>query len=277
MIDIHVHFFPPAIFRAIWRYFEQGSHGLWPILYRVHTKKHVEMLRSFGVERFTSLLYAHKAGLADSLNAFVREWSAKEAALLPFGTIYCGDGNVAGKARTLFEDWNFYGIKLHPFVSHENLDDERMFDAYEVMEALDRVVVCHPGSAPVYDQTDGPRRLRRILERFPRLKVVVAHCGAFEYGDYTALAHEYEGVYFDTAMNCVHTHVFRDNCPGPSFFLQFQDRILFGTDFPNLPYDYMNQVDALKALELGEEIERKIFSENARRLLGLEPAGGGGQ
>jgi len=27
IIDFHVHFFPPAVFRAIWRYFEVKSRG----------------------------------------------------------------------------------------------------------------------------------------------------------------------------------------------------------------------------------------------------------
>ncbi|MCB1315537.1 MAG: amidohydrolase family protein [Leptospiraceae bacterium] len=268
MIDIHVHFFPPAVFRAIWRFFETRSSGLWNIRYRLHTDDHIRMLKDRGVRHFTTLVYAHKREMAAFLNDFVAEWSQREAAIIPFGTIFAGDGNVINAARDIFEQRGFYGIKAHPFVSGEELDDPRFFPAYELMQSGGRILVCHPGSGPVYDRTDGARRLRRVLKEFPKLKVVVAHCGAFEYRDYPLLADEFEHVYFDTAMNCVHTHVFHNNCPGPAFFQRYQDRILYGSDFPNIPYDYAEQKEAILNMQLGERIEQNVFQNNARRLLG---------
>jgi predicted TIM-barrel fold metal-dependent hydrolase len=268
MIDMHVHYFPPAVFRAIWRYFESKSLGLWKIRYKQHTEKHIATLKSFGVTRFTTLLYAHKPGLADYLNEFIFEEAKIHPELIPFGTIYAGDGDVARRARRLFEEYNFAGIKLHPFVSLEQLDDPRFFSAYEIMQAKGKIVICHPGSGPVYDHTDGASRVENILREFPNLKIVIAHCGAFEYGDYPRLAREYPNVYFDTAMNCVHHNTFHNNCPGKNFFLEFEDRVLYGSDFPNIPYDYLDQSTSLKALQLGNTIERKIFTANAEKLLG---------
>jgi len=52
--------------------------------------------------------------------------------------------------------------------------------------------------------------------------------------------------------------------------LKNQDRILFGSDFPNIPHAYSNQVAALRKLNLGENIERKIFNDNALNLLALK-------
>lgn len=261
------------MFRAIWRFFETSSSGLWKIRYRLAGEEHVSTLKSYGVERFTTLLYAHKKGLAPVLNDFIAEWKEKEHSLLPFGTIYAGDGDVLKTARSLFESHGFMGIKLHPFVSGEEIDDPRFFPAYELMESLGRVVVCHPGSGPVYTATDGADRLRNVLGQFPGLRVVIAHCGAFEYGEYPLLADDFPHVYFDTAMNCVHTHVFEHNCPGRPFFLRYQDRILFGSDYPNIPYDYTEQIDAVKAFNLGADIEAKILRKNAERLLDLPGSG----
>lgn len=269
MIDIHVHYFPQPLFEAIWRFFETRGHGLWPIHYKLHGKAHVETLVSFGVERFTTLVYAHKPGLADYLNAYVLQAASADARMLPFGTIFCGDGEVRHRARRMFEEDGFLGIKLHPFVSGEEVDDPRLFDAYEIMEAHDKVLICHTGSGPVYDAKDGADRISRVLTQFPRLKIVVAHCGAFEYCHYEALAEEHPTVHFDTAMNCVHTPVFPNSCPGREFFLRFQDRILYGSDYPNIPYPYDEQLKSLRALQLGEAVERKIFRENAERLLAL--------
>jgi predicted TIM-barrel fold metal-dependent hydrolase len=270
MIDIHVHFFPPGVFQAIWRYFETPTHGLWGVKYKLHGNEHVETLRNEGVKQFTSLVYAHKPGLAGYLNDFIRESADRFPELIPFGTVFVGDGQSERVARRIFEVYGFFGIKLHPFVSKENLDDQRFFPVYEIMEDLGKVLVCHPSSVPVYKHTDGAVRLRRVLSRFPRLRVIVAHCGAFEYGDYCALADDFECLYFDTAFNCVHTEFFSNNCPGREFFLKYQDRVLFGSDFPNIPHEYSNQVTALRKLNLGEAVERKIFNDNALKLLGLK-------
>ncbi|MBX7218576.1 MAG: amidohydrolase family protein [Blastocatellia bacterium] len=269
MIDLHVHFFPESVFQAIWRYFETESHGLWTITYKLFGPEHVAELERQGVERFTSLVYAHKPGLAPFLNDFVNQSQERFPAMIPFGTVFAGDGDTSRTARTIFENYGFYGIKLHPFVSQEDLDDTRFFPVYEAMEGLGKILICHPGSAPVYGKADGPHRLRRVLTRFPRLKTVIAHCGAFEYEQAAQLAEDFEFVYFDTAMIGVHVDVFRGNSPGRDFFLRYRNRIVFGSDFPNIPYAYQDQVAALTNLHLGPEIEAQIFRTNALSLLGL--------
>jgi uncharacterized protein len=269
MIDIHVHFFPPALFQAIWRYFETPGHGLWKVKYKMHGRELINTLKNHGVRCLTTLVYAHKPGLADYLNNFVHESVSQYPELIPFGTIFAGDGRCGKVAKTIFEDYEFIGIKLHPFVSKEHVDDIRFSPVYEIMQDLGKVLVCHTGSVPVYNCTDGAIRVRKVLNQFPKLKVIIAHCGAYEYRDYHSLVKDFEFVYFDTAMNCVHNNVFSNNCPGRGFFIEHQDRILFGSDFPNIPYEYSYQVEAIKKLELGESVERKIFNDNAVNLLDL--------
>lgn len=269
MIDIHVHFFPPPLFQAIWRYFETPGHGLWKVKYKIHGKRLIDELNGHGVKRITTLVYAHKPGLADYLNDFVYESASRYPQLIPFGTVFVGDGRSEEVARKIFEDFDFIGIKLHPFVSNEEVDDKRFFPVYDIMQSLGKTLVTHTGSVPSYQRTDGAIRLKRVLNRFPRLKVIVAHCGAFEYGDYNSLVKDFEFVYFDTAMNCVHNELYSNVCPGRQFFIDHQDRILFGSDFPNIPYDYSYQVEAIRKLELGKSVERKIFNDNAAKLLGL--------
>lgn len=60
---------------------------------------------------------------------------------------------------------------------------------------------------------------------------------------------------------------FPHNCPGREFFVRNADRVLFGSDFPNIPYEYKRQVEALLEKKLGTEIEDKIFFKNAEALL----------
>lgn len=269
MIDIHAHFFPPKLFQAIWRYFETPGHELWKVKYELHGRELINTIKAHDVERLTTLVYAHKPGLAEYLNNFVYESASQYPELIPFGTIFAGDRRCGKVAKTIFEDYGFFGIKLHPFVSKEEVDDRRFFPVYDMMQTMGKILITHTGSVPVYQRTDGATRLRRVLSRFPRLRVIVAHCGAFEYGDYHSLVQDFEFLYFDTAMNCVHHELFSNSCPGRRFFIDHQDRILFGSDFPNIPYEYSYQVEAIKKLGLGKSVEIKIFKDNAVKLLGF--------
>ncbi len=268
MIDIHVHYFPRPLFEAVWRVFE-GPDGYWPIRYKLDGAAFVDQLRSEGVERFTTLVYAHKPGVADGLNAFVAEAAKAFPEILPWGTVFAGDPDPRASALRCFDDYGFLGLKLHPVVSGEMVDDPRLFPVYEVVQAREKILLVHAGSGPQGWMFDGPARVRRVLERFPALKLIVAHCGAVEFAAFSALALEFPTVYFDTAMVSVPVPGFAGNCPGADFYRRHADRILYGTDFPNIPYDYKDQAAAIRALNLGTTIERRIFHDNAAELLGI--------
>jgi predicted TIM-barrel fold metal-dependent hydrolase len=50
-------------------------------------------------------------------------------------------------------------------------------------------------------------------------------------------------------------------------------KILLGSDFPNIPYAYAEQIAVLVRLDLGEQWLRAVCWDNAARLFGL--TGGG--
>ena len=56
VIDAHVHLFPPRVFEAIWRWFEQWG---WPIRYRLQAREVVDFLLGRGVEQMVALQFAH--------------------------------------------------------------------------------------------------------------------------------------------------------------------------------------------------------------------------
>ena len=51
--------------------------------------------------------------------------------------------------------------------------------------------------------------------------------------------------------------------------LALGDRVVLGSDFPNTPYVYAHQLEALVRLELGDDWLRGVLSDNGARLLGL--------
>ena len=47
------------------------------------------------------------------------------------------------------------------------------------------------------------------------------------------------------------------------------DRILFGSEFPKLPYPYLTAVEAVLGLDLGTEWSRAVLHDNAATLFDL--------
>ena len=46
-------------------------------------------------------------------------------------------------------------------------------------------------------------------------------------------------------------------------------RILFGSDFPNIPYPYLHALEVLQDLDLGDEWLRAVCYHNAAKMFGV--------
>jgi predicted TIM-barrel fold metal-dependent hydrolase len=50
--------------------------------------------------------------------------------------------------------------------------------------------------------------------------------------------------------------------------IDLADRVVLGSDFPNIPYPYAHQIEALIRLDLGDDWLRRVLHDNGMRLLG---------
>jgi predicted TIM-barrel fold metal-dependent hydrolase len=118
--------------------------------------------------------------------------------------------------------------------------------------------------------------MRQVLDRFPCLVAVIAHMGAPEYAEFLDLAGRFEEVRLDTTM--VFTDFFEAEAPYPRDLLArlagLQPKVLLGSDFPTIPYPYAHQLEALAALELGDDWLRAVCWENGAELFGITSADG---
>jgi hypothetical protein len=91
-----------------------------------------------------------------------------------------------------------------------------------------------------------------------------------EYAEHLALT-SYPNVHLDTTMAL--TPFTEALMPFPRDLrprlADLQNRIVLGSDFPNIPYEYAVQLSSLEALELGDDWLRAVCWENGARLLGL--------
>ncbi len=276
LFDAHVHFLPEPIMRRVWDHFD-GRGPLvgreWPITYRWSDEDRVAHLHAMGVRRFTALPYAHKPGVADYLNDWAAQFASRTPGCVRSATFYPEPG-AGDYVPRLVED-GVEVFKVHVQVGDFDLRDPLLDKVWGTLAESGVPVVVHAGSGPVPNRHTGPRPVAEVLARHPRLTAVVAHLGAPEYADFLALAERYERVHLDTTM--AFTGFFEQMAPYPASLLprlrELGDRVLLGSDFPNIPYAYAEQLAALAALELGEDWLRRVCWHNAVALFGLGDAG----
>jgi predicted TIM-barrel fold metal-dependent hydrolase len=269
LFDVHVHFLPPNIQRAVWAVFDDAGPKIgreWPIRYRESHVERVELLRAMGVRRFSTLPYAHKPGVASYLNGWSREFAAAVPEVLWSGTFYPEEGAAAYVGELVSAGVEVF--KLHLQVGEFHLDDPLLDDTWGLLAEADVPVVVHAGSGPVGNDYTGPGSTLRLLERHPRLPIIVAHMGAPEVQTFLELAESYERVRLDTTM--MFTDFFGVDYPDALLprLLDLQHKILLGTDFPTIPYPYVHQLEGLARLDLGDDWLRAVCWGNGAELFG---------
>jgi hypothetical protein len=264
MIDVHTHLHPPRLFAAIRRWFAERSD--WRLEHPTEPQAVAQTLRAHGVEKFVFCSYAHKPGMARELNGWLAQ-TARElgAGAFALGTVHADDPAPAADMQAALRD-GCIGLKVHENVQRFGLDDPRLTGALDAVADADGFVLVHVGAIPWSDETnDGPRRIAAVLARHPALRIVVAHFGVPDWKAYLALAAREPRLFLDTTMvfapeSPMHRAIARDVVAANA------SRIVYGTDWPNIPYPYEGELSGLWALGLDEAELRAITRENARRL-----------
>jgi predicted TIM-barrel fold metal-dependent hydrolase len=262
---------PPRLFAAIRRWFDE--HTDWNLRGPTEPAAIAAALRAAAVDRFVFFSYAHRPGMARALNRWLREVAAALPDGLPLGTVHAEDDDPVAVAEEACAGFGFGGLKLHVQVQRFYPDDPRMLPVYERLAALDRVLVIHLGTGPHWNEFTGLARLLPVLERVPDLRAVVCHMGAFETRAALRLLDRFPGLHLDTTMALtpastpytgIDPAVVRDDD-----LVRHADRIVFGSDFPNLPYPYEEERRPLWARDLPLAVYEKIFRDTARRVFRL--------
>jgi len=275
-IDAHCHFFPPQLFKAIWDFFEKtdgyGNIQGWPINYKHSPEELVQFLDNHNVKAFTTYNYAHKKGVADYINEWVREFCTRYKKAIPFGCVWPEDKDRVEYIKKIFDDYDFYGIKIQPLVQNFYLDDKRMYEIYDLILDRGKWLCVHIGTAPYSNEYVGYKNFIKFIEKYPNMNIIIPHMGAFEYNKFLKLLDKYENLYLDTTMIYIPDNIFPERKakrPKPDDLTSYQDRILFGSDFPNIPYEYNLSTKGLLSLNLPRNIYENIFFNNAKRLFNL--------
>lgn len=269
VIDAHVHLFPDALFEAIWRWFD--TYG-WPVRYRLQAPEVIDFLLSRGVQHIVALHYAHKPGLARAMNAWMAELVRTEPRVTATATVLPGEPDAGGILREAFAA-GLRGVKLHCHVQCFAPDDPRMTEIYDACVASDQPLVMHAGRQPASPgyRCDplalcGAERVEAVLKGWPRLRLCVPHLGGDEFDAYFRLLTRHDSLWLDTTM--VMADYFDGVGPQDRFIDARPERLMYGTDFPNLPYAWDREIVRI-ARRHHEESLAKVLGQTATAFFGL--------
>lgn len=270
IIDLHVHLFPERMFEAVWRYFETLD-TLWDV-HHEHPDRIAKTLAAHGVTRAVGLSYPHKIGVAESLNLFMESIGRSHPIFLPFASVHPDDHNFRQYADYALDSPYLFGFKFQPLVQKFDLNDPRLDYFYEQCLERDTPITMHIGTAPTTNEFLGVRHFRKLMRRFPDLRVCVPHMGGFEYDDFLVMLEDHPKMFFDTTMINTSTHVFDTAFKGDrERLMRHADRVCFGSDWPMVPYAYQVALDSLERFGFLPDALRKVTRDNALRFLNLKP------
>ena len=225
IVDMHAHVYPEKIAAKA-----TGSVGDFyhiPMQAQVGTVDNLLELRAqTPITHNVICSVAVKPQTVASINDFIAKSCAADDTLLGLAAMHQDfEGVEAELDRAM--SLGLLGVKLHPDTQEVDMDDPRLMRLYEACERRDLPLLIHCGDYR-YDYSH-PRRLKRILHEFPRLRVCAAHFGGWSLYDLALEFLEDEHCFLDVSSSMCYLGLRRTRELIEDYGC---DRILFGSDFP---------------------------------------------
>ncbi|RPA57157.1 amidohydrolase [Gordonia oryzae] len=272
LIDVHTHFMPRSVMDKVWAYFDSAGPLVgreWPITHRADEDVRVAALQAFGIRAYSSLVYPHKPDMAEWLNGWAADFATHHPDCLQTATFYPEEPATAYVSKAIAAGTRVF--KCHIQVGAFSPLDPLLDGVWSQIADAQVPVIIHCGSGPAPGTYTGPEPIAGLLKRFPSLPLIVAHMGTPEYEQFLGLAERFENVRLDTTMSF--TDFSEEGAPYPADLLaRLRDagpKILFGSDFPNIPYTYTHALAAVIRLDLGDDWVRRVLYENAAEVFGI--------
>jgi len=275
LVDLHVHFLPDRMLQKVWAYFDRATEHYgreWPVHYREPEDVRLARLRGLGVRTFAPLVYPHKPGMAEWLTSWVLDWAADVPEALPTATLF-PEPSVEGYLGAALGA-GARAVKVHVQVGGYDPRDPLLRGAWGMLADAGVPVIAHCGDGPIPGAYTGLDVFGEVLAAHPRLTVVLAHAGLPDYTGALALLDRFENVHLDTTMvGTTYTEQFAPVPRNwPARLADVADRVALGTDFPNIPYPYWHQLEAIASWaaaddRLGAAFLRSVLHDTPARLL----------
>ncbi len=261
VIDAHVHVFPSRVFSAVWQWFDDHA---WRIRYRMSTSGVFDFLLSRGIQRIVALQYAHKPGIASELNRYMVEKCRRHGHRVQgLATVFPGEEGTREILEEAFAH-GLAGVKLHAHVQCCDLHSDGMQRVYDCCQEHGKPLVIHAGREPKSTayrcdphEICSVDRVAHVVRNFPRLRLCVPHLGFDELAAYRALIDKVDNLWLDTTMVLADYFPIEDDICLDHYR---PERIMYGSDFPNIPYAWDRELKRLARQSLSQgRLERLLY------------------
>ncbi len=166
------------------------------------------------------------------------------------------------------KELGFKALRVVPWLWNRPPNDKFYFPLYVKCIELDIPFCTQVGhTGPLMPSETGRPvpYLDEVALTFPELRIVAGHIGHPWTDEMIGVAWKHENVFIDTSA-----YLLRYYPPQLVHYLKTygQDKVLFGTNFPQL--SFAKCVQQVHAMNLPDEIQMKFLSENARRVFRLD-------
>ncbi len=258
-----------------------GVDTVWPE-YGADTSQLLEMMDDCRTDKVIALpidfgLVEKPRSDIEQYNEWVFEnCSAYPDKIIPFVGVDPQRGDHAIELVEKFvKRYNARGVKVYPATGWYP-NEERILPFWKAMEDLGMAIVTHSGAAwgPLDDRFTEPRFYEPVFQRFPDLKIVIAHLGGKWRMSTFEICQRYENAYAD--ISAIQGWLPSDPETAKSRLREVAEKIpnkaSFGTDWPlfDLQYSSANWLRFCQETDWADEdIKEKVLGGNMRKVLGI--------
>lgn len=270
IIDFHVHFVKKEYLNPTWLdYLKSVNPEFFEKIEECSSDSrfYVDYLKSQGVKYAVILPEVCPATSGNVPTEDVVNFCKDYEMLIPFASINPNiEHDMVFKLEYYVKELKVKGLKLHPSYQFFYPNEARLYPLYKKAEELRIPLIFHIGSS-VFKGTRlkycDPIYLDDVAVDFPDLKIVMAHSGRGFW---------YEKCFF---LSRLHKNLFMDITGLPpknllKYFPELEknaDKILFGSDWPTIPVNIIENIEAIKSLPIKDRAIEAILYRNASKIL----------
>ncbi len=260
IIDFHTHIYPEAIAGKAAQSI-RDFYQIQDVKLDGTARQLLALGEQAGIDKFVTLPVAMKPAQTAHINDFMAgQVQAHPDKFLGFGTVHAAMEGLTEEVQRIM-DLGLRGLKIHPDFQLFIIDDPRLFPMYEMIQGK-LPVIFHMGD-PRYDFSH-PKRLKHVLELFPKLQVVAAHFGGYSMYQTGCEYLEDTGCFFDISSSIM---FMPEGMPEAYIRRYGPERMVFGSDFPL--WNPVQEAARFLDLKLTQAEREQIAYKTAEELLKL--------
>lgn len=258
IIDFHVHIYPEKVAAKAVEFvsklgIQTDTNGTKDGL--------LASMEQSGIDISVGMTVVNNPANSEAVNQYAIDCNCDK--LRMFGSVHHAEPNIIDRVNWLY-DSGLYGVKVHPEYQQFTFDNPNLFPVWERCIELGLPVLTHTGADVAYNAPfhSDPIRLAEFHRRYPELKLILAHMGAYQMWDEVEEHLLGLDLYMDLAVAAL-------ELPAERLLNMIRkhgsEKILLGSDSPW--FSQQKMLDNIKALPLTQDEFDLIMYKNALKLL----------